>query len=71
MTVEGRTELNVTGLTPFFSYTFSVTAENSVSSQDPNTAVRTVSVSVTTLEGGMKSISSRYADANFWISAWF
>ena len=53
--VEGGTELNVTGLTPFVSYTFSVTAENSVSSQDPNTAVRTVSVSVTTLEGGMLS----------------
>jgi hypothetical protein len=51
ITVEGATEMNVTGLTPFFSYTFSVTAENSVSSQDTDTAARTTSVSATTLEG--------------------
>ena len=50
--MEGATELKVTGLTPFFSYTFSVTAENSVSSQDTDTAVRTTSVPITTLEGG-------------------
>jgi hypothetical protein len=53
ITVEGATELKVTGLTPFFSYTFSVTAENSVSSQDTDTAARTTSVSITTLEGGI------------------
>ena len=63
--MEGGTELNMTGLTPFFSYTFSVIAENSVSSQDPNTAARTAHVSVTTLEGGMNSVSSKIADANF------
>ena len=51
--MEGATEMNVTGLTPFFSYTFSVTAENSVSSQDTDNAARTTSVSATTLEGGM------------------
>ena len=51
--MEGATELKVTGLTPFFSYTFSVTAENSVSSHDTDTAVRTTSVSITTLEGGI------------------
>ena len=50
--MEGATELKVTGLTPFFSYTFSVTAENSVSSQDTDTAARTTSVPITTLEGG-------------------
>ena len=47
------TETNVTGLTPFVYYTFSVTAENAVSSQDININARTVRVTATTEEGGM------------------
>ena len=41
----------VTGLTPGVYYTFSVTAENAVSSQDNNINARTVNVSATTLGG--------------------
>ena len=48
------TQLNLTGLTPFFTYTLSVTAENSVSWQDPDTAGRTASITATTLEGGIQ-----------------
>ena len=47
------TETNVTGLTPFVYYTFSVTAENAVSSQDININARTVRVTAITEEGGM------------------
>ena len=50
--MEGGTQLNVTGLIPFFSYTFSVMTENSVSWQDTNTGARTTSVTIKTLEGG-------------------
>ena len=42
----------VMGLTPGADYTFSVTAENAVSSQDMNINDRTVTISVTTEEGG-------------------
>ena len=42
----------VTGLTPFTDYTFSVTSENAVSSQVTDTSSRTSSVNATTLEGG-------------------
>ena len=56
--MEGGTQLNVTGLIPFFSYTFSVVTENSVSWQDTNTGARTTSVSVTTLEGGKCMLAS-------------
>ena len=47
------TETNVTGLTPGVLYTFSVTAENDVSSQDSNINVRTVTTTATTEEGGL------------------
>ena len=47
------TETNVTGLTPNVLYTFSVTAENDVSSQDNNINVRTVTTTATTEEGGL------------------
>ena len=47
------TETNVTGLTPSVLYTFSVTAENDVSSQDNNINVRTVTTTATTEEGGL------------------
>ena len=47
------TETNVTGLTPSVLYTFSVTAENDVSSQDKNSNVRTVTTTETTEEGGL------------------
>ena len=47
------TETNVTGLTPDTNYTFSVTAENAVSSQDTNINDRTATFTTTTLEGGM------------------
>ena len=42
----------VTGLTPGADYTFSVTAENAVSSQDMNIFDRTVNITVSTVEGG-------------------
>ena len=42
----------VTGLTPGVYYTFSVTAENAVSSQDNNINARTLNVSATTIPGG-------------------
>ena len=42
----------VMGLTPGADYTFSVTAENAVSSQDMNITDRTVNISATTEEGG-------------------
>ena len=47
------TETNVTGLTPSVLYTFSVTAENDVSSQDNNINVRTITTTATTEEGGL------------------
>ena len=46
------TETTVTGLTPSVFYTFSVTAENDVSSQDYDMAIRTVTITATTEEGG-------------------
>ena len=45
-------EIVVMGLTPGADYTFSVTAENAVSSQDMNITDRTVTISATTEEGG-------------------
>ena len=51
MTVNG-TETVVTKLTPGADYTFSVTAENAVSSQDMNIFDRTVNITATTKEGG-------------------
>ena len=50
------TETNVTGLTPGVNYTFSVTAENAVSSQDPNISDRTATVTAMTKEGGITCI---------------
>ena len=47
------TETNVTGLTPGVLYTFSVSAENGVSSQDNNINARSLSTTATTLEGGV------------------
>ena len=48
------TEANVTGLTPGTYYTFSVTAENAVSSQDTNINARTATATATatTEKGG-------------------
>ena len=43
----------MTGLTPGEGYTFSVTAENAVSSQDMNIFNRTASVNATTVEEGI------------------
>ncbi|CAI8031556.1 Ephrin type-A receptor 4-A, partial [Geodia barretti] len=45
------TETIVTGLTPGVLYTFSVSAENDVSSQDNNVNARSLSTTATTLEG--------------------
>ena len=45
-------EIVVMGLTPGADYTFSVTAENAVSSQDMNINDRTVTISATTEDGG-------------------
>ena len=47
------TLVEVEGLTPFLNYTFSVTAENAVSSQDSNVTARTASTIATTEEGGI------------------
>ena len=47
------TETIVTGLTPCVLYTFSVSAENDVSSQDNNINARSLSTTATTLEGGL------------------
>ena len=47
------TETSVTGLTPGVYYTFSVTAENAVSSQDNNSNARTVRATANTEEGGI------------------
>ena len=46
------TETIVTGLTPGVLYTFSVSAENHVSSQDNDINGRTLSATATTEEGG-------------------
>ena len=46
------TESRVTGLTPGVLYTFSVSSENDVSSQDNNINDRSVSSTATTEEGG-------------------
>ena len=46
------TEASLTGLTPGAYYTFSVTAENAVSSQDSNINDRTATATATTEEGG-------------------
>ena len=46
------TSVEVEGLTPFLDYTFSVTAENAVSSQDSHVTGRTASTIATTEEGG-------------------
>ena len=46
------TEANVQGLTPGALYTFSVTAENAVSSQDSDITGRSTNATATTEEGG-------------------
>ena len=46
------TETRVTGLTPWVVYTFSVSSENDVSSQDNNINNRSVSTTNRTEEGG-------------------
>ena len=46
------TETIVTGLTPGVLYTFSVSAENDVSSQDSNINGRNLSTTANTQEGG-------------------
>ena len=51
------TETIVTGLTPGVLYTFSVSAENDVSSQDNNTNARSLSTTATTQEGGLYNIN--------------
>ena len=47
----------VTGLTPGILYTFSVSAENDVSSQDNNINARSLSTTATTLEGDLCIVS--------------
>ena len=51
------TESIVTGLTPGVLYTFSVSADNDVSSQDNNINARSLSTTATTLEGGQCIVS--------------
>ena len=50
--VVSDTETIVTGLIPRVLYTFSVSAENDVSSQDDNINARSLSITATTEEGG-------------------
>ena len=53
MTIKVNTTFyTVMGLTPGVQYTFSVTAENAVSSQESNINARTASVTATTSRGG-------------------
>ena len=47
------TETTVMGLTPAVYYTFLVTSENGVSSQDTNIGIRSANVTATTEEGGI------------------
>ena len=47
------TSVEVEGLTPFLNYTFSVTTENAVSSQDSDVTGRTTNTIATTEEGGI------------------
>ena len=47
-----RTEGQITGLRPFTQYMVFVSSENGVSAQDTDASRRTVSASITTLEGG-------------------
>ena len=56
------TETVVTGLTPGADYTFSVTAENAVSSQDMNIFIRTVNITATTKEGGEYACTCTFLD---------
>ena len=46
------TEGQITGLRPFIQYVVFVSSENGVSAQDTDASGRTVSASITTLEGG-------------------
>ena len=46
------TEGQITGLRPFTQYVVFVSSENGVSAQDTDDSGRTVSASITTLEGG-------------------
>ena len=55
VTIYGRvnmTEGQITGLRPFTQYVVFVSSENGVSAQDTDDSGRTVSVNITTLEGG-------------------
>lgn len=53
MTIKVNTTLcNVMGLTSGVQYTFSITAENAVSSWDRNINARTATVTATTSRGG-------------------
>ena len=52
------TETIVSGLTPGVHYTFSVTAENAVSSQDSNINTRTLRATANTEEGGIVANTS-------------
>ena len=47
------TETRVTGLTPGVLYTFSVSSENDVSSQDNNINDRSATITIRTREGGL------------------
>ena len=54
------TETTVMGLTPAVYYTFLVTAENDVSSQDTNIKFRSAKVTATTEQGGTQIKSNNY-----------
>ena len=56
VTIYGRvniTEGQITGLRPFIQYVVFVSSENGVSAQVTDASGRTVSASITTLEGGV------------------
>ena len=64
-TIYGRvnmTEGQISGLRPFTQYVVFVSSENGVSAQDSDTSGRTVSVNITTLEGGEFCVKESFAD---------
>jgi hypothetical protein len=64
------TQIALTGLTPFMNYTFSVTAENNVSSHDTNVNARTSNTTATTLEGVAAQVTNVRVNEGGYIAIW-
>ena len=61
------TEGQIAGLRPFTQYVVFVSSENGVSAQDTDTSGRTVSVNITTLEGGEFCVKENFAESSLFI----